>query len=157
MCLPGLARFCESHSFESSIRISHSRRRIESIGLRRFLSPPQAEVGGVFRIGDSDIAVRWIIGGAIGINFSSQCAWEQHSAAFPRSISPENISEYVLHECSDRLVMSDARSTRSLITWEFLRLCRGGSRSVTYTAVVLRETCEGLRHDVMPAGQQGRA
>jgi hypothetical protein len=33
MRLPGLARFCESLSFESSIRISHSPRRIESIGL----------------------------------------------------------------------------------------------------------------------------
>jgi len=44
-----------------------------------------------------------------------------------------------------------------LITWEFPRLCRGGSRSLTYTAVVLRETCDGLRNDVMPAGQQGRA
>src|SRR5258708_17036368 len=36
-----------------------------------------------------------------------------------------------------------------LITWEFPRLCRGGSRSLTYTAVVLRETCDGLRRDVM--------
>ena len=43
-----------------------------------------------------------------------------------------------------------------LITWEFPRLCRGGSRSLTYTAVVLRETCDGLRHDVM-RGQQGQA
>ncbi len=49
------------------------------------------------------------------------------------------------------------RSALALITWEFPRLCRGGSRSLTYTAVVLRETCDGLRHDVMPAGQQGRA
>src|SRR5260370_14714916 len=36
-----------------------------------------------------------------------------------------------------------------LITWSFPRLCRGGSRSLTYAAVVLRETCDGLRHDVM--------
>src|SRR6266849_3782267 len=46
---------------------------------------------------------------------------------------------------------------RILITWEFPRLCRGGSRSLTYTAVVLRKTCDGLRHDVIPAGQQGKA
>src|SRR5467141_2631847 len=45
----------------------------------------------------------------------------------------------------------------NLITWEFPRLCRGGSRSLTYTAVVLRKTCDGLRHDVIPAGQQGKA
>src|SRR5258708_39700784 len=44
-----------------------------------------------------------------------------------------------------------------LLTWEFPRLCRGGSRSLTYTAVVLRKTCDGLRHDVIPAGQQGKA
>src|SRR5712671_4184023 len=47
--------------------------------------------------------------------------------------------------------------TKLLITWEFPRLCRGGSRSLTYTAVVLRKTCDGLRHDVIPAGQQGKA
>src|SRR5713226_5268351 len=49
------------------------------------------------------------------------------------------------------------RTETSLITWEFPRLCRGGSRSLTYTAVVLRKTCDGLRHDVIPAGQQGKA
>ena len=27
------------------------------------------------------------------------------------------------------------------------RLCRGGNRSLTYTVVVLRETCDGLRHE----------
>jgi len=43
-----------------------------------------------------------------------------------------------------------------LITWEFPRLCRGGSRSLTYTAVVLRETCDGLRHDVMRGGNKAK-
>ena len=41
-----------------------------------------------------------------------------------------------------------------LITWEFPRLCRGGSRSLTYTAVVLRETCDGLKRDVMRGGSK---
>jgi hypothetical protein len=44
-----------------------------------------------------------------------------------------------------------------LITWEFPRLCRGGSRSLTYTAVVFRETCDGLRHDVMRGGNKANS
>src|SRR5258705_13713806 len=47
-------------------------------------------------------------------------------------------------------------TARALITWEFPRLCRGGSRSLTYTAVVLRETCDGLRHDVMRGGNKAK-
>ena len=46
-------------------------------------------------------------------------------------------------------IASGSKQRHGLITWEFPRLCRGGSRSLTYTAVVLRETCDGLRHDVM--------
>jgi len=45
----------------------------------------------------------------------------------------------------------------ALLTWEFPRLCRGGSRSLTYTAVVLRETCDGLRHDVMRGGNKAKS
>src|SRR6266446_8891082 len=44
-----------------------------------------------------------------------------------------------------------------LITREFPRLCRGGSRSLTYTVVVLRETCDGLRHDVMRGGNKAKS
>ena len=36
------------------------------------------------------------------------------------------------------------------------RHCRGGSGSLTYTAVVLRETCDGLRHDVMRGGNKAK-
>src|SRR5260221_14468076 len=32
----------------------------------------------------------------------------------------------------------------------------GSSRSLAYTAVVLRETCEGLRHDVMRGGNKAK-
>src|SRR5512136_2823626 len=43
----------------------------------------------------------------------------------------------------------------ALITWEFPRLCRGGSRSLTYAAVVVREACDGLkiRRDACGAGR----
>jgi hypothetical protein len=44
-----------------------------------------------------------------------------------------------------------------LITWEFPRLCRGGSRSLTYTAVVLQEACDGLKTRRDAAGRGGRA
>jgi hypothetical protein len=46
------------------------------------------------------------------------------------------------------------RDSIILITWEFPRLCWGGSRSLTYTAVVLRKTCDGLRHDMMRGGNK---
>jgi len=44
-----------------------------------------------------------------------------------------------------------------LIAWEFPRLCRGGSRSLTYTAVVLQEACDGLKTRRDAAGRGGRA
>src|SRR5258708_26333395 len=44
-----------------------------------------------------------------------------------------------------------------LLTWEFPRLCRGGSRSLTYTAVVLQEACDGLKTRRDAAGRGGRA
>jgi hypothetical protein len=47
------------------------------------------------------------------------------------------------------------QASGNLITWEFPRLCRGGSRSLTYTAVVLQEACDGLktRRDAYGAGR----
>src|SRR6266446_296173 len=54
------------------------------------------------------------------------------------------------------IVAIKANDRTGLITWEFPRLCRGGSRSLTYTAVVLRETCDGLRHDVMRGGNKAK-
>src|SRR5260370_31957476 len=33
----------------------------------------------------------------------------------------------------------------------------GSSRSLAYTAVVLRETCDGLRHDVMRGGNKAKS
>ena len=48
---------------------------------------------------------------------------------------------------------SRLRKVAGLITWEFPRLCRGGSRSLTYTAVVLQEACDGLKTVMLRGGE----
>src|SRR6267154_46143 len=60
-------------------------------------------------------------------------------------------------EINSRQRCATPAANSPLITWEFPRLCRGGSRSLTYTAVVLRETCDGLRHDVMRGGNKAKS
>jgi site-specific DNA recombinase len=52
------------------------------------------------------------------------------------TLTPNHI-KLQLRRCDEA---AEARRAPSLITWEFPRLCRGGSRSLTYTAVVQRRS-----------------
>jgi hypothetical protein len=58
---------------------------------------------------------------------------EGYEVAIFNPINPHALRESLPMPGDRRPAMSPARR---LITWEFPRLCRGGSRSLTYTAVV---------------------